>query len=188
MTASANIIRPAHPSRREFLNYAFGASMALALAGSCGGLAWFLQQQRFVGAAASGLFQHDLDELPFPQGAPVFVREAQAYLSNPGGGLIALLGQCPYERWLVRWSHTNWRFECPLCGSKFHMDGTYVEGSAARDLSKGILRVTTELGVVNTPPDGAPVLIEDVQSIVLDVKQPILGALRTYVGIGQIRE
>ena len=37
MPASAKANPMPTPSRREFLNYAFGASIALALAGSCGG-------------------------------------------------------------------------------------------------------------------------------------------------------
>jgi hypothetical protein len=183
MTTSANINRPSAPSRREFLNYAFGASIALLTMGSCGGLAWFLQQQRFVDDATSGLFRLDLEKLPLPQASPAFVREAQTYLSNSGNGLIALLGQCPYDRYLVRWSETNFRFECPGCGSKYQLDGAYIEGSAARDLSKGIVRVTTEQGVVITPPDGAPVPVENARFIVVDVKQRIPGTPRLEIAL-----
>lgn len=178
MTASAHANQPCAPTRREFLNYAFGGSVALVMAGSCGGVLWFMRQQRFVDRAGSGLFRLDLDDLPYPYTAQVFVREAQAYLSNPGGGLVALMGECPYDRYLVRWSVTNGRFECPGCGSRYQLDGTYLKGNAARDLSKGILRVTTESGVVMTPPDGAPVPIKAARSIVLDVEQPIPGMPR----------
>ncbi|MFN8562631.1 MAG: hypothetical protein U0703_13675 [Anaerolineae bacterium] len=126
MTASVSPNQPSAPSRREFLNYAFGASIGVLMAGSCGGVVWFTQQQRFVDDAASGLFRLDLRDLPRPQASPVFVREAQAYLVNPGDGLVALLGKCPFDGYLVRWSETNSRFECPGCGSKYRLDGAYI--------------------------------------------------------------
>lgn len=183
MTASVSPNQPAAPSRREFLNYAFGASIAVLMAGSCGGVVWFTQQQRFVDDAASGLFRLDLRDLPRPQAQPVFVREAQAYLVNPGDGLVALLGKCPFDGYLIRWSETNGRFECPLCGSRFQLDGAYLKGGAARDLDKGTLRVTSEQGVVTTPPDGAPVPVEAAESVVLDVRQIIPGTPRPEIGL-----
>lgn len=185
MTVSANLNRPVPPSRREFLNYAFGASVALATAASCGGLAWFLQQQRFVGSANSGLFRLDAGELPIPQGSPIFVREAQVYISNLDDGLVALFAQCTYDRYLVRWSHTNWRFECPACGSKYRLDGVYIELDAPRDLDRAVLQVSTDHGVLTTPADGSPVSPEGAQSVVLDVQQRIPGNPSIHVDLPQ---
>lgn len=173
----------AAPSRREFLNYALGASVLLAGAGTCAGLAWFSQQQRFVGTRGSGLFELALRELPLPGGVPVFFAEAQAYLTNPGAGLLALLAPCPFDRYVVRWSESNLRFECPGCGSKFHVDGAYLKGSAAQDLNKGTLLVTTAAGSASTSSDGSPVSVEAAQSILLDVQQQVRGKSQPEIGL-----
>lgn len=173
----------ANPSRREFLNYALGASVLLAGASTCAGLAWFTQQQRFIGARGSGLFELALRELPLPGGEPVFFAEAQAYLTNPGSGLLALLAPCPFDRYVVRWSESNLRFECPGCGSKFHVDGTYLKGSAAQDLNKATLVATTAAGSISTPADGAPVSVEAAQSILLDVQQQVRGKAQPEIGL-----
>jgi hypothetical protein len=173
----------ATPSRREFLNYALGASVLLAGAGTCAGLAWFTQRQRFIGARGSGLFELSLRELPPPGGEPVFFAEAQAYLTNPGSGLLALLAPCPFDRYVVRWSESNLRFECPGCGSRFTLAGEYLKGSAAQDLNQATLVVTTAAGSATTSAEGEPVSVEGAQAILLDVQQTIPGTPRAEVGL-----
>lgn len=173
----------ANPSRREFLNYALGASVLLAGASTCAGLAWFTRRQRFIDARGSGLFELALRELPLPGAEPVFFAEAQAYLSNSGSGLLALLAPCPFDRYVVRWSESNLRFECPGCGSKFQLNGAYLKGSAAQDLNQATLIVTTSQGTASTPADGAPVSVEAAQSIVLDVQQQVRGKAQPEIGL-----
>lgn len=171
------------PSRREFLNYALGASVLLAGASTCVGLAWFTQQQRFVGSMNSGLFELALTKLPRPNAEPVFFAEAQAYLSNAGDGLKALLAPCPFERQIVKWSESNQRFECPQCGSKFHLDGSYIEGPATSDLHQATLYVKTARGTVSTPEDGAAVAVDGAESIILDMQHVIHGVARPEVDL-----
>jgi hypothetical protein len=73
MSATTNANPAPTPSRREFLNYAFGASIALMLAESCGGLLWFLQQQRIGYGAKTGLYQIELAHIPQPNDVPFAV-------------------------------------------------------------------------------------------------------------------
>ncbi|MEP7291651.1 MAG: Rieske 2Fe-2S domain-containing protein [Chloroflexota bacterium] len=165
------------PSRREFLNYAFGASIALALAGSCGGLVWFMQQQISF-AEGSGYFRIDLSTLPRVGDVPVKVEDARAFLANLDGELVAFSSVCTSRGCLVRWSVSNGRFECPCCGSKFERDGTYIEGPAKRSLDRCELRMMTSHDTLITPDDGAPLPFADAQSIVLNTNRIILGAPR----------
>ena len=66
MTASAKANPNQNLSRREALNYAFGASIALALIGCCIGLIWFLGKSAsdVIHDEAHGYFQLDLSNLP----------------------------------------------------------------------------------------------------------------------------
>jgi nitrite reductase/ring-hydroxylating ferredoxin subunit len=177
MTASANANPAPTPSRREFLNYAFGASIALMLAGSCGGLVWFTQQipkKNVLG----GVFTLDLAAVPTTPTVPAVFTPASAWLVNLDGRLVAFDAHCPFDRQLVKWAHVNQRFECPACGSKFQLDGSWIEFAAPRDLDRYVLEVRTTNGSRMTPPNGDPVSIEGAKSILLYTNNKILGKPR----------
>ncbi len=182
MTATAKANRSAEnvplPSRREFLNYALIASVGLAGAASCGGLLWFTQQQKIGYGVKSGLFLLDQTSMPKLSDFPVFVRDAAAWLANINGSLVAYSNRCPFETCHIAWSEYFARFECPCCGSKFQLDGTYIWGASLRNLDQFVLQVTTNHTTYTTPDDGSPVPIRDAQSIVLNVNQIILGKPR----------
>jgi len=167
---------PAAPSRREFLSYLLGGSVALAAAASCGGLAWFLQQQPKIGVLG-GIFNIDLALLPTGD-QPVEFRAASIWLSRVEAGLLALDAHCVFDRHLVRWSVTNHRFECPGCGSKFQRDGTWIEFSATRDLDRYVLEVRTPHETRITPPEGTPLSTLDAEAVRLFTNQKILGESR----------
>jgi cytochrome b6-f complex iron-sulfur subunit len=163
MTASAEAKQGiTNPSRRETLNYLFGASIALALAGSCGGMLWFTQRQLDYGAE-SGRYLVNLETLPVDDGRPVRMDEAHVWLAIVEGGLVAFTALCPKETCRVRWSVYNWRFECPCCGSKYQLDGTYIEGPSRRGMDRLPLHATSSLGWWSTPADVAPISIEGVR-------------------------
>jgi cytochrome b6-f complex iron-sulfur subunit len=168
LTAAAKTNPAPTPSRREFLNYAFGASIALILAGSCGGLVWFLQRQRIAYGEKTGLYLIDPSHVPQPGDAPLAVENDLAWLVNIDGGLVAFSGICPREGCHFRWAHWNHQFECPCCGSKFQIDGTYIEGPAKRSLDRLIVRINTQRGTITTPDDGSPVPFAGAISVVVD--------------------
>ena len=174
MTATAKSNPTQNPSRREALNYAFGASIALALAGSCGGLVWFLQQipkKNVLG----GVFTLNLADVPAPQAEPVAFSEGLCWLVNIDGGLLAFDAHCTFDRVLFKWAHVNQRFECPLCGSKFQEDGTWIEDIAPRDLDRYVLEVRTSSGARTTPNNGDPVSIDGAKEILLYTNSKIPG-------------
>ena len=177
MTASAKANPNQTLSRREALNYALGASIALALAGSCGGLVWFLQQipkKNVLG----GVFTLNLADVPVPQPEPVAFSEGLCWLVNFDGGLLALDAHCTFDQQLVKWAHVNQRFECPACGSKFRLDGSWIEYAAPRDLDRYVLEVRTSSRAQTTPSSGAPVSIDGAKEILLYTNSKILGKPR----------
>ncbi|HVU12914.1 MAG TPA: Rieske 2Fe-2S domain-containing protein [Phototrophicaceae bacterium] len=182
MTASAKASRSPIsaplPSRREFLSYALIASVGLAGAASCGGIAWFLQQQKIGSGTKSGLFLLDFSNVPKPSDPPVFVRDAMTWLANINGDLVAYSNLCPFETCQIVWSEYFARFECPCCGSKFQIDGTYIWGASPRNLDQFVLQVTANHTTFSTPDDGAPVPMRDAQSIVLNINRLIPGKPR----------
>lgn len=172
---------PAAPSRREFLSYLLGGSVALAAAASCGGVAWFLQQQIGFGEG-TGYFQIESTILP---NLPVKLRDAHAFLANLDSGLVAFSEICPREGCLVRWMYqSNW-FMCPCCGSKFQSDGTYMNGPSPRYLDRWELRITVKSTTYLTPDDGSPLPFADATSIVLNTNRLIYGEPRENSPIWQ---
>ena len=182
MTTSAKANPTPTPSRREFLNYAFGASIALALAGSCGGLIWFTQQIPKKNVWG-GVFQLDLADVPMLQATPIAFREGQCWLAYVDDGLLALDGHCTFDRALFKWAHSNHRFECPWCGSKFRLDGSWIEGIAPRDLDRYVLEVRTAQGSRTTPLEGDPVDVTGATSILLHTENKIFGKPHPHEGL-----
>jgi nitrite reductase/ring-hydroxylating ferredoxin subunit len=167
------------PNRREFLYYLGGASLALLGMGSIGLLARFLNPPLHEGIE-SGIFAVDLARIPQVGEWPVAFPNGRFWLVNTDKGLQALYGVCTFrEGDLPKWVPTNNRYECPRCGSKFRLDGTYIEGPAQRALDRFVIEVTTSGSVIRTPEDGSPVSIEGATQILVDTNRLIYGQQRT---------
>src|SRR5262245_6251812 len=94
-------------SRREFLNYVWGASIALLLAESGGAALWFALPHRQLGKLG-GYFRISADNLPQPGGPPIAFPEGDFWLVNTSEGLLALNGICTYRGCRYKWVPTNW--------------------------------------------------------------------------------
>jgi cytochrome b6-f complex iron-sulfur subunit len=165
-------------SRREFLYYLLGGSGALLAARTCAGVAWFSQKSVRYGLD-SGVFLLDLATL-LPDNLQITnFPDGRAWLVRLDNGLEAYFGECTADRVLYRWVPTNHRFECPRCGSKFRLDGTWIEGPARRDLDRFVLEVTTSDSTHTTLLDGSPVPVDGAARIVLDTTRRILGRARS---------
>ena len=100
---SAAVARPAAapgvqvtaPSRREFLNYIWIASMALLLGETSAGLIWFAFP-RFKEGEFGGTFAFDPAELPSAGAAPVTVASGRFHISHTPDGLRALYQVCTH--------------------------------------------------------------------------------------------
>ena len=178
--AAAPGIQVAAPSRREFLYYIWGASMALLLGEASAGLIWFAFP-RFKEGEFGGTFAFNPEELPGVGGAPVTVPSGRFHITHTPEGLRALYQVCTHLGCLPKWVPTNFRFECPCHGSKFQLTGDWIEGPAPRHLDKFVATVTYADGTtVVTPIDGGPIeldLTQEITSIQIDTGARIIGEL-----------
>lgn len=161
-------------SRREFLYYIWGASVALLLAESGGALIWFMLPQ-FRAGEFGGVFSIDPATLPAVNTAPQLRTDANLWLSNTDKGLLALSDVCVHLGCLFKWVDVNFRFECPCHGSKYKVDGTYIEGPAGRSLDRYVVTVTTPSGFEQTSSDGEPVPVTGATDIKIDTGKKIMG-------------
>jgi cytochrome b6-f complex iron-sulfur subunit len=143
-------------TRREFLYYIWGASMALYTAQAAGLLVWFLIP-RFREGEFGGTFTLDLGALPEVNGEPFNFPDGRFWLvnldtANEQGrermwrseqdedqdikGVAAIYKVCTHLGCIYAWTPTNNRFECPCHGSKYRLDGRRIESPAPRSLDR----------------------------------------------------
>lgn len=140
-------------SRREFLYYIWGASLALYLAQFSGLLVWFLIP-RFREGEFGGLIPFDLANLPAINAEPLNVPDGRFWMVNldmaqPNDlywqasdesevkkGVAAIYKVCTHLGCIYSWIPANNRFECPCHGSKYRLDGRRIESPAPRTLDR----------------------------------------------------
>jgi cytochrome b6-f complex iron-sulfur subunit len=171
------------PSRREFLSYIWGASIALAFGGASAGLAWYMLPRENPKEVYT--FTYGLP----PRGSTARVPQAHMNEWNrrfimshtDDDSLIALHRLCTHEHCFVKWVPLNHRYECPCHGAKFELDGTYIEGPAPRHLDRFLITVTFADGSTETTNEaGDPIALTDreVVHVTVDTRRLIEGAPR----------
>ena len=121
------------PTRREFLNYIWGASMALVLAQAGGITFWFaLPRQRGITKTFS------IAELPALNEKPLSARTDNTgfHLTHSERGIAAFDNHCTHSRCVFPWSEAASIFACPCHGSQFSLNGDYIAGPAPRALDR----------------------------------------------------
>lgn len=175
-------VQVAAPSRREFLFYIWGASIALLLGEATAGIIWFAFP-RFKEGEFGGTFTFNPDDLPAMGSAPESVPAGRFHVTYTEEGLRALYGVCTHLGCLPKWVPTNTRFECPCHGSKFELGGQYIEGPAPRALDRFITTIVyADGGTVETPADGGPILLDpnrQIAEILVNTGVRILGPSNT---------
>lgn len=140
-------------TRREFMYYIWGASLALFTAQFSGLLIWFLIP-RFREGEFGGLFELSLDSVPEPNAEPGDFPEGRFWFVNldttsPNArmekaqdeseeirGVAAIYKVCTHLGCIYSWTPANERFECPCHGSKYRLDGRRIESPAPRSLDR----------------------------------------------------
>ena len=170
-------------TRREFLYYIWGASIALFAAESAGLLVWFLIP-KFREGEFGGTFTLPVDELPDVNAEPVNKADGRFWLvnldttnadgadrmyqasdeSSPIQGVAAIYKVCTHLGCIYSWITVNNRFECPCHGSKYRLDGRRIESPAPRTLDRFKVEALNE--------DQTQVLAES--TLVEDFYQPIV--------------
>jgi len=175
---AAPAVSVAPPTRREFLYYIWGASIALLLGQVTAGLVWFTFP-RFREGEFGGVFPFNPEELPSRDAPPTSMPAGRFHVSNTSNGVLALYGVCTHLGCLPKWAATNNRFECPCHGSKFNGDGSYIEGPAPRGMDRFRLTVVYADGsTAETDDTGGPVPLEpgkQVTQILVNTGSRILG-------------
>jgi len=156
---------PASPplSRREFLNYLWGTSLVIYLAGSAGALLFFALP-RFEEGEFGGVITLPVDQVPPPDSPPAEFAAGRFWLVNLGQqaaadprqpeglaetpGVKALYKVCVHLGCLYRWEPTGERFECPCHGSKYLLDGAKIDGPATRNLDVFVIEAVDAEGNV----------------------------------------
>ena len=145
-------------SRREFLFYIWGASMALITAEAAGLIIWF-SIPRFREGQFGGTFTVPAETLPAVNAPPVNFPEGRFWLVNLDTttdegtermytvegeetivGVAALYKVCTHLGCIYDWNQANQRFECPCHGSKYRLDGRRVEAPAPRNLDRFLVQ------------------------------------------------
>lgn len=141
-------------SRREFLYYIWGASIALYLAQFAGLLVWFLIP-RFREGEFGGSFVVPVDGIPNINEPPENYPDGRFWLVNLDSnepndlfalapdeqgetikGVAAIYKVCTHLGCIYAWTPANNRFECPCHGSKYRLDGRRIESPAPRTLDR----------------------------------------------------
>ena len=136
-------------SRREFLFYIWGASLALFLGETGGAVVWF-SLPRFRAGEFGGVFDLTPDKLPKASATsvPLLYAAGKFWLSHTDDGFRALSQVCTHLGCLYKWSengeplHAFPHYICPCHGSQFTNKGVYVAGPAPRNLDQFAVTVT----------------------------------------------
>lgn len=164
-------------SRREFLYYIWGASIALLLGQGVAGIIWYALP-RFREGEFGGRFPLSGADVPLKDAAPLSIAAGRFHVSNTSQGLVVLYGVCTHLGCLPKWDTGTVRFNCPCHGSQFELDGRYITGPAPRGLDRFVLTVTFSDGtVVDNAADGLPIPIEgrSVSTISVDTGSRVTG-------------
>lgn len=140
-------------TRREFLYYIWGASIALLTLQGAGLLIWSLIP-RFREGEFGGRFTLPVESLPGVNMPPANFADGRFWLSNlnseqpnelmyaapdepePIVGAVAIYKVCTHLGCIYSWTPANDRFECPCHGSKYRLDGRRIESPAPRTLDR----------------------------------------------------
>lgn len=142
-------------TRREFLYYIWGASMALFTAQATGLIIWFAIP-RFREGQFGGAFPIPIDLLPGVNAPPANFPDGRFWLVNLDStssegaermylaedesesivGVAAIYKVCTHLGCIYDWNGANERYECPCHGSKYRLDGRRIEDPAPRNLDR----------------------------------------------------
>lgn len=148
------------PSRREFMYYIWGASIALLLGQAGAGLVWFALP-RFKEGTFGGIFNFPTERIPVIPGAdPVSEPSGRFHVCHTADdSLVTLYGVCTHLGCLPKWQTD--RFACPCHGSQFQLDGEYITGPAPRPLDVFVTTITFADGTVETTnANGDPIPLQ----------------------------
>ena len=158
-------------NRREFLNYAWLASLGV-LTVSMGGAVFLFAMPRFKAGEFGGTVTlGSVSDLPPVAAPPGNYPKTKFWLSYTDEGVSALYKVCTHLGCLYNWNNQEGKFICPCHGSQFDEDGEYVAGPAPRALDQFVVQyVDPATGeVVAENSDGQPLPVPDDSDLIIQV-------------------
>lgn len=128
-------VPPGGVTRREFLNYIWGASMALLLAESAV-LTYLFSFPRFRAGDFGGKIAVGVSEFPQLNGNPAPNNVGKFWMVSTEKGVMTHYKICTHLGCIYGWDESAKIFSCPCHGSQFQYDGTYRAGPAPRGLDR----------------------------------------------------
>jgi cytochrome b6-f complex iron-sulfur subunit len=172
-------------TRREFLNYAWLASIGLFSLQTIGLSLWFafpnFKEGQFgglfpIGEAAEVLPEVNAPPKPFTQGKFWLVNVDTEVDGEPRKGVLALYKICTHLGCLYEWVDMTNRFECPCHGSKFQLTGDYISGPARRNLDRFVIIARSPDGTEKISEEGKPLVLNGDETLTIDTGKRILGS------------
>ncbi len=179
-TALPSADKGAKISRREWLNYAWLASLGILLV-DLAGIGYLFSMPRFKEGEFGGVFSlGQVSNLPPKKTPPVNFPKGRFWLVHTEQGVLALYKVCTHLGCLYGWNDQEGKFICPCHGSQFQYDGTYIRGPAPRSLDRFVVQVLDQDGNVlaeTDPETGDPVPLPDDPNVIVkvDTGRKILG-------------
>jgi cytochrome b6-f complex iron-sulfur subunit len=169
---------PEELSRREFLNYAWLASLGILTVEL--GIVTFafalprLRPGEFGGPVDVG----PVDALPGVGAPPQPFNRAKFWWVVTEAGALAIYKVCTHLGCIYDWKPTEVKFTCPCHGSQFERDGTFIAGPAPRSLDRFVIEARDASGtiVAQTGEAGDPVVIPAGANITVQTGMRIQGA------------
>ena len=130
--------------RRELLTYVWVGTLAALTVGSGVAGYQFLYPRRPANKFRGRFYLGAAANLPQTGSDPLLNREGRFWLANSENGVHAFYHLCTHS-WgggtKLRWVLEKDRFECPVCGSKFNLEGHYFDGPAPRSLDQFAIEI-----------------------------------------------
>jgi cytochrome b6-f complex iron-sulfur subunit len=133
-------------TRREFLNYAWLASLGI-LTAELGGVTYLFAMPRFRAGEFGGVFPlGPASSLPEVDAEPEKNAKGRFWFVRTEEGVYALYTVCTHLGCLYQWRPTENQFICPCHGSVFSRTGKYLAGPAPRNLDSFTVRLVDDQG------------------------------------------
>jgi cytochrome b6-f complex iron-sulfur subunit len=167
----------AEMSRREFLNYAWLATLGILTVELMVVTYLFSLPRLGPGEFGGPVPIGSVDSLPGVGAEPEAFRKAKFWWVQTELGALALYKVCTHLGCIYDWKPDQTKFICPCHGSQFAREGMYLAGPAPRSLDRFVIRAydSNNALVAETPPDGAPVEIPPGSNLVVETGMRIPG-------------
>lgn len=160
---TADEAAPGGLNRREFLNFAWLASLGFITV-NMAGITFLFALPRFKEGEFGGKFiLGTVADLPEPGTPPIGFPKLKFWLTRPEAGVMAIYKVCTHLGCLYGWSDQENKFICPCHGSQFQYDGTYIQGPAPRSLDRFVVEIVDPQSgeVLSESTDGQPLPVPD---------------------------